>query len=238
MKMNSLHIFLFKINKKEVQNMKDLFFNYNRWRYEHKILYITGYSGAGKSTLAKQIQKEVSRFHKVIYLNLDIFFFAAKSSKTETLNQVNSLQICDTLKDLLVQYFSSLDDTDFGYYKPPKMIYSKFILLSEYANNFIEWVEPKLKNSVYSYIFEGTTIYMKDPLFFKNKPIILLGASYWKSSWRGVKRAIKRKVSLFKFIRIFYNRIITMYSSKNSLYKQHFDYLKFREDLQGLMDTH
>lgn len=213
--------------------MKDLVFNYLKWKNENNILYITGNSGSGKSTLADKFIEE----HKnVYYFNLDIFFTAAKLSKHEFIELLNSMYFPDELQNLLTDYFLNiLTEEDFGYYKPPKMNYNKFTYLANLANAFVTLAEHQLKENYY--IFESSVLYMRNPKFYVEKPIILLGASYWKSSWRGIKRAIKRRVPFKKFLQIFYNRILTMFSKKNSLYIQHFDYMNFREELIELMDV-
>ena len=202
---------------------------------KNKILYITGHSGAGKSTLSKKLQKTSD---SIDYLNLDIFFVAAKATKEETIAYINNLSIGHRLKTLLLEWFNSQAESAFGYYKPPKMDYDKFVILSKYANEFVKWIEPYLTKSVLKYIFESTTLYMMEPSFFKDKAMILLGTSYWKASWRGVKRAIKRRTSFKNFCNIFYNRILTMFSKKNSLYKQSKDYNKFRKSIIELMKDH
>lgn len=212
--------------------MKDIIFNYDKWKRTNTILYITGNSGAGKSTLAERMQKENI---DVEYFNLDIFFLAAKTSKSQFMIDIDCLPITDELKKIIFNYFNNLSEADFDYYKPPKMNYSKFVHLANLANNFVTIAEKEIKN--HNYIFESSVLYMQKPAFYIDKPIILLGTSYWKSSWRGIKRAIKRKVSFKKFCQIFYNRILTMFSRNNSLYLQHLDYNIFRDELIELMDN-
>ena len=212
--------------------MKDISFNYDTWKNTNHILYITGNSGSGKSTLSEKMQKEAK---DIKYFNLDIFFLAAKISKSQFMTFLHHLDTTDELKKILFNYFNSLPEEDFDYYKPPKMNYTKFIYLADLANNFVKIAENELKE--YNYIFESSVLYMQDPSFYIDKPIILLGTSYWKSAWRGVKRAIKRKVSFKKFCQIFYNRIITMFSKNNSLYLQHLDYDIFRDELIELMEN-
>ena len=204
--------------------MKTIELNIEKWK-PGSILFITGNSGAGKTTLSQKLSKEPD----VVYLNLDIFFVAAKMTKEDFIIYLENYDIEKETKLQMINYFKTLNEAYFNYYLPPKMDHSKFILLSSYAFDFVRFLYKFIQNSTKKYILESTAIYMMSPSYFINKPIILLGTSYFISQWRGITRAIKRKVSFKNFNNIFKNRILTMFNKNNSLYIQHKEYNEFRD---------
>ena len=175
----------------------DIELNIEKFPNETNILYVTGLSGSGKTTYTEEYAKK----YNATDIALDIFFWFGKHTRDYVIDDLkrNPFTKDKEFNIFLLNYVKQMDDKEFNYLpKSGGFSKSTSTVVSNCAFRFIQELE-KNKNKLHgNYILEGIQIFLTDPEFYKDKPIIIIGTGYFKSNMRAIKREFADKHFGFK----------------------------------------
>ena len=162
--------------------------NLNLWKpiKDHNILFLTGLGGSGKTTYTKELKNKY---------NCEILEFDCITSAF--IYGIEKLNI-NKIHPILLEYINANKEI---------RITSNESFNKE-SKKFVYWLLNRLKSEKKLFILEGMQIFLScDPNMFKNKPLIILGCSMFKSFIRRLKRSNKRNKTLSKKLKAFLNDI-------------------------------
>jgi len=206
------------------QNMQD-------WIDGNSPLFITGISGSGKTTMAKRLADNENEI-----FNIDAIFAFARFSKNEILEKYAHFE--KNLNDLFIKFVNSVPDELFLYRTADNdqevcdasmKLFREFIML---------WKKEKLSGK--RYIIEGFPIYLDEPMFYKDKPLIVMAEPYVLCCIRAYKRDRNSKEANKKYADVnfkkilFKKRILMMFSNKNIHFRELKTFKNFLKTIKKL----
>lgn len=162
--------------------------NMDKWRSgKCNYVYVTGASGSGKSTLAHRIADETG----AEIISLDIVGVALRKDKGQAMLEKlkhNKVRLDPAHK-------SDVHPFDLEFIEShPDMPWATMETDAAHADTaYLTWLADRCaKESSRKFVIEGSNVMYKEPEFFADKPLVIVGTGSMKAHFRRVKRYMSR----------------------------------------------